>query len=118
MTTWNLQKTRCHLLICNGGSCIKRGGEEVIQEIRREIKKLNADNIIHTTRTRCNGRCADACVVIAYPDGIWYRDITPETGRQLVRRHVVGQHLEEQVVYTYEHQFIASERAVEGITKG
>ncbi|WP_036720684.1 (2Fe-2S) ferredoxin domain-containing protein [Paenibacillus harenae] len=118
MTTWNLQQTRCHLLICNGGSCMKRGGEEVTQAIRDEITKLGADKLIHTTRTRCNGRCADACVVIAYPEGVWYKDINPETGRQLVRRHVEGQQLEEQILYSFDRQFIASDRAVEGIAKG
>ncbi|WP_284642544.1 (2Fe-2S) ferredoxin domain-containing protein [Paenibacillus silviterrae] len=118
MTTWNLQQTRCHLLICNGGSCMKRGAEEVTQAIREEITKLDADNVIHTTRTRCNGRCADACVVIAYPDGVWYRDITRETGRQLVRKYMEGQLLEEQIVYSFEREFIASGRSIQGIAKG
>ncbi|WP_010275262.1 (2Fe-2S) ferredoxin domain-containing protein [Paenibacillus senegalensis] len=117
MTTWNLQETSCHLLICNGGSCMMRQAEEVTQAIRDEIALLGADKRIHTTRTRCNGRCADACVVIAYPDGIWYKDISPESGRKIVRKHLVGKRLDEQIAYTFDHHFIASGRSVAGKEK-
>ena len=75
MTTWNLEGTRSHLLLCNGSSCMRKGGEEVTLAIRDEISMLELDQQIHTTRTRCNGRCQDACVVIAYPEGNWYRVI-------------------------------------------
>ena len=85
MTTWNLEGTRSHLLLCNGSSCMRKGGEEVTQAVRDEISLLGLDQQIHTTRTRCNGRCQDACVVIAYPEGIWYRVDSPEMGRQIVR---------------------------------
>ncbi|MBE1442807.1 (2Fe-2S) ferredoxin domain-containing protein [Paenibacillus sp. OAS669] len=117
MTTWNLQETRCHLLICNGGSCMRRQADEVTQAIRDEIKVLGAVKQIHTTRTRCNGRCEDACVVIAYPDGVWYKDITPELGRLLVRMHLSGERLEENIVYSYDQSFIASGRSVTGTDK-
>lgn len=117
MATWNLEETRCHLLICNGGSCMMRGAEDVTQAIRDEIANLGADKWMHTTRTCCNGRCADACVVIAYPEGVWYKEITPEMGKQLVRKHVSGRKLEEQVVYSYNHHFVASNTSVVGTAK-
>jgi len=85
MTTWNLKGTKSHLLICNGSSCMRKGGEEVTQAVRDEISLLGLDEEIHTTRTRCNGRCKDACIVIAYPEGNWYRVDSPEIGRQIVR---------------------------------
>lgn len=85
MTTWNLKGTKSHLLICNGSSCMRKGGEEVTQAVRDEISLLGLDEEIHTTRTRCNGRCKDACIVIAYPEGNWYRVDSPKIGRQIVR---------------------------------
>lgn len=91
MTMWDLSLTRHHLLICNGGSCMMNGGEEVTQAIRDEIARLCADDILHTTRTRCNGRCEEACVVIAYPDGIWYKHVTPKTALEIVRQHAEEQ---------------------------
>lgn len=102
MTTWNLQGTAVHLLVCNGSSCRKRKGEEVAEAIENEIEKQEAQRLIHTTVTRCNGRCSDACVVIAYPQGVWYEGITPKTAKQLVRRTLAGEVLEEHAVYRHE----------------
>lgn len=117
MATWNLQETFCHFLICNGGSCMQRQAEEVTQAIRDEITLLGVDRQMHTTRTRCNGRCADACVVIAYPEGIWYKDITPGLGRELVHRHAVGSRLEEQIVYSFDQRFEATGLSAVGQNK-
>lgn len=64
---------------------MRKGAEEVTQAVREEIRLLQLDEKIHTTRTRCNGRCQDACVVISYPEGIWYQADSPEIGRQIVR---------------------------------
>ncbi|MCM3411800.1 (2Fe-2S) ferredoxin domain-containing protein [Metabacillus litoralis] len=78
MATWNLNNTTHHVLICNGSSCTHVGAEDLTQEIRREISERGLDDRIHTTRTRCNGRCHDKCVVINYPQGHWYKDLLPE----------------------------------------
>ena len=40
MTTWNLEGTQTHLLLCNGSSCLRKGGEEVTQAVRNEISVL------------------------------------------------------------------------------
>lgn len=96
---------------------MRRLADEVTLAIRDEITNLGLDRHIHTTRTRCNGRCADACVVIAYPEGIWYRDITPEEGRLLVHKHYSGERLEEKVVYVFDHQLVQTGRSMKGIEK-
>lgn len=117
MTTWNLEKTQCHLLICNGSSCLRQQGEEVTQAIREEITRLGADAYIHTTRTRCNGRCQDAAVVVAYPEGLWYQQMTPELGRQLVQCQVAGEPMRENLVYSFDGRFIATGIGKTGIDK-
>lgn len=109
MTTWNLQGTVNHLLICNGSSCKKHKGEEVAEAIEDEIEKQGAQSLIHTTVTRCNGRCSDSCVVIAYPEGVWYKEITPKSAKSLVRKHLQGERLEDHLLYTYDGQLIAAD---------
>lgn len=87
MTTWNLDGTCSHLFMCNGSSCNRKDAEEVTLAIRDEITRLGLDDRIHTTRTRCNGRCKDAPVVIEYPRGVWYGSLTADVGREIVRTY-------------------------------
>jgi (2Fe-2S) ferredoxin len=57
-------------------------------------------------------------VVIAYPEGVWYKDITPKLAKALVRKHLQGERLEDNVVYVYEDKFIAvNERGTKGKKK-
>lgn len=118
MATWNLTGMDSHLFICEGGTCKREGAEEVTEAIRHKIRLNGADSRIHTTRTRCNGRCEDACVVIQYPEGNWYRDMTPVKARRLVASILNGSSLEEQLLYSYSDRLIpVSTSAAAGIEK-
>lgn len=117
MSTWDLSETRHHVLICNGGSCLRSHGDEVTLAIREEINRLGAEDLIHTTRTRCNGRCEDACVVVVYPEGTWYKEITPQLAKLLVREHLLqGNPIQEQISYSYRgHHFHATGNGATGV---
>jgi (2Fe-2S) ferredoxin len=118
LSTWNLTETKHHVLICNGASCMRKMGEEVTQAIRDEITSHGADDLIHTTRTRCNGRCEDACVVIVYPEGVWYREVTPALGRTIVNQHLLGgRPVQEEISHTFHDCFVPAPHAPVGIWK-
>ncbi len=53
--------------------------------LRDEIKRRGLNNQIHTTRTRCNGRCQDACVVTVYPEGTWYKNLTSYDAKPFIQ---------------------------------
>ncbi|WP_046175251.1 (2Fe-2S) ferredoxin domain-containing protein [Domibacillus indicus] len=88
MATWNLTQMNKHVLICNGSTCMRKGGEEVTQAIREEINRRELDASIHTTRTRCNGRCKDGCVVVVYPEADWYFEMDEHRAREMVASHL------------------------------
>jgi (2Fe-2S) ferredoxin len=92
--------------------------EEVTQSVRAEITAMGADRIIHTTRTQCQGRCEDACVVTVYPEGVWYKGVTPELAKQIVNQHLLqGERLNDQISYTFDESFVPSGISALGITK-
>ncbi|MEB4856895.1 (2Fe-2S) ferredoxin domain-containing protein [Priestia megaterium] len=118
MATWNLDKTKHHVLICNGSSCNRAGAEEVTQAIRSEIANQELDEYIHTTRTRCNGRFHDKCVVISYPDGIWYKDMKPDDAQELINSLKTDQLFVQKTSHAFCGEgFQRTEGTVKGISK-
>ncbi|MCK0472894.1 ferredoxin [Halalkalibacter sp. APA_J-10(15)] len=117
MATWNLEETTHHILICNGSSCNKAGAESLTSAIRREITNQDVNNIIHTSRTLCNGRCHDKCVVIEYPHGRWYKEMTDEDAYAFVQSVVENKPLIEKISHTYEETFVRTGGTVKGVTK-
>lgn len=121
MTTWNLTGTKKHVLVCNGSSCMRKEGEEITVAIRDEIKKLELDQHIHTTRTKCNGRCKDACVVIVYPEGNWYSASSTEVGRSIIRNHLdPSVTLQDSLIYGFENSEMTAANTlvrVDGVSK-
>ncbi|MED4750947.1 (2Fe-2S) ferredoxin domain-containing protein [Brevibacillus choshinensis] len=119
MATWDLTQTKHHVLLCNGGSCNRNGGEEVTVAIRNAITEAGLDDRVHTTRTRCNGRCEDACVMIVYPEGIWYQNVTPEDASRLVEEHFLkGEPVASMISHRFDQQsFVREEDTIPGILK-
>ncbi|PMB02293.1 cobalamin biosynthesis protein CobW [Fischerella thermalis CCMEE 5273] len=119
MATWDLSETQHHILICNGGSCEKKGAHAVVDAIRDEIAVHHMDHRIHTTRTRCNGRCQDACVVIVYPEGTWFKGMTPELGRKLVHDYLLHRcPMDSHISHTYHNQcFVRFSHSPKGVAK-
>ncbi|WNB92935.1 (2Fe-2S) ferredoxin domain-containing protein [Bacillus sp. NEB1478] len=91
-----------HVLLCNGVSCSKNGSEEVTNLIRQEIKRLGLMEKIHTTKTLCNGRCKEGPIVIVYPDGDWYKEITPKKSSQLINKINNNEKLIDSLSYKFE----------------
>ncbi|MFC0471955.1 (2Fe-2S) ferredoxin domain-containing protein [Halalkalibacter kiskunsagensis] len=121
MTTWNLTGTKKHVLVCNGSSCMRKDGEEITVAIREEIENLELDQQIHTSRTRCNGRCKDACVVIVYPEGNWYSATSTEIGRSIIKSHVdPSVDLQKSLIYDFENSEMIAKNTtarIKGVSK-
>lgn len=118
MATWDLSNTKHHILICNGSSCNKVGAEELTQTIRSEISERNLDDVIHTTRTKCNGRCHDKCVVIHYPKGTWYRDLKPGDIPPLIDTLLKNEDYSEKVSHSFSDQcFQRISGVITGVSK-
>jgi len=89
MTTWDLRGTERLVLLCNGDTCTPLGSDEITLALRREIAAQGLDPVVHTARTRCLGRCEDACTVVVQPDNVWYRNVTAEVACAIVRQHLL-----------------------------
>lgn len=98
MGNYNLDKLQHHILICHGSSCKKNHAEEVTAAIREEIDRQKASSIL-VTRTECLKRCSDACNAAIYPEGTWYKEMTPGAGRKLVKKLAKGKVMKKHISY-------------------
>jgi (2Fe-2S) ferredoxin len=65
------------------------GAEESSAAIREAITESGLSDDVHTTKTLCNGRCKDGPIVIAQPDGIWFKKIAKENAASFVNKFLV-----------------------------
>jgi len=107
MAIKDLLPVQKHLFLCNGGTCKLKGAEESTAIIRSEICETGLVDKIHTTKTLCNGRCKDGPVVISMPEGIWFKQVSPESAADFVKDYILnGEIKEKHLLYQYNGGFI------------
>lgn len=97
---------RLHLFVCQGKACLEKGSERLLAVLR---DKLNSEGIkaeIKTSKTGCLGVCKDSepkgtlCnIIVVYPKGIWYQNITEENIDEIVERHLKNGEIVEKFLY-------------------
>ena len=84
----NLSLTKQTFFFCDGDSCRKKGGEEVVREARSFLRNNDLWASTHTIKTRCNGRCEDAPTCIVQEGGYWYKQLTPDKIIPILKSHI------------------------------
>ena len=84
----NIANTTHTFLFCDGGSCQKKGSEQVVRTARAYLRNNGLWNTTHTIKTRCNGRCEDAPTCIVSNGDYWYKELTPEKIIPIVKSHI------------------------------
>lgn len=92
-----MNKPKHHIFVCsssriNGqqkGFCLQNGAVEIVENFVEEIRDRELDDVM-VTNTGCLALCEKGPIVIVYPEGIWYGNVTPDDVDEILEEHIEG----------------------------
>ena len=87
-----------HLFVCAScriygtqkGYCHSKGAVNLIQKFMEEIDDRDLTGDVIVTNTGCFGICDKGPIVVIYPEGTWYGNVTEDDVEEIVESHLEG----------------------------
>ena len=80
---------RSHVMICGGTGCTSSGSDKIADAFQAELEAAGLAEEVKVIRTGCFGLCALGPIVVVYPEGSFYSQITPEHVKEIVDEHLL-----------------------------
>ncbi len=87
------------VLICGGTGCTSSGSHKVITALEAALQKNGIEKEILVVKTGCFGLCALGPIMIVYPEGCFYSQVTPEGVERIVEEHLKNNNIVKELLY-------------------
>jgi (2Fe-2S) ferredoxin/predicted O-methyltransferase YrrM len=101
-----MEPFRFHIFVCTqqkpeGVPCCPASGSfAVLGALDREIQARGLNHDVQLTTCGCMGLCDEGPVMVAYPEGVWYRRVQPSDVSEIVDTHLRGGKAVDRLVWT------------------
>ena len=103
---------RIDLLICCGSGCISAGALKIKERFHAVLSEKGLTNEINIIETGCMGPCDYGPVMVIYPEGIFYKKVTPEDVEEIVTEHFIKGRPVQRLMLQDEDKTIAAHKEV------
>ncbi len=101
-----MEPFRFHFFVCTQQkpegvtSCPASGSFAVLGALDREIQARGLNHDVQLTTCGCMGLCDEGPVMVAYPEGVWYRRVQASDVSEIVDTHLHGGKPVDRLVWT------------------
>lgn len=101
-----MEPFRHHLFVCTQAKpegvtcCSGNGSLRILNALEREVVAQGLDADVQVTTCGCLGLCEDGPVMIAYPEGVWYRKLSERDIPEIVSSHLQQGHVASRLAWT------------------
>ena len=101
-----------HLFVCGGPDCTtEEQGNETWSYVKTRMKELGISGPggpAYRTKCKCLRICTNGPIAVVYPEGAWYRDVTPANAERIIQEHVIRGRIVEELCFARNPLFVAA----------